>query len=1066
MKYLNSYYLYLFMIHFFISGCSGSFSGHSATPVVAENNVMYSSSMHEVSLFSDSDTPQVLNSGDNRSVELGVRFYAKEQGLITGIRYFKGPRDRGEHTAHLWTSDGQLLASASFSNETSSGWQLVRFDQPIQIQANRDYIASYHSNGNYAATSLFFQREHASGPLVAPKSNNSRRNGVYRYGNNPRFPNKTYRSTNYHVDVLFADEATPASPEVNLTANPASISIGESSTLTYSSTNTTSCTGNGFSTAGQTSGTVIVSPDQDSNYSISCLGEDGSTISASVVISTSDTTAPSVPQRLAASGLTTSEVQLSWDASNDNVGVNGYEIFKDGQSVAISPTNSHLITGLDDGTTYSFQVLAYDAAGNYSVLSPALSITTFEDSLPPPQDTYTLFSDSDTPSNLGDPDTASVELGVRFSATTSGNIVGIRYYKGAQDIGTHTAHLWSSSGELLASATFMNESNSGWQSVNFAEPVVINAGEEYVASYHSNGRYTATTNYFTESVTSGFLTAPGGNNGVYSYSSGASFPNQSYNSTNYWVDVNFSTSNEPPPPVTVNGMCGSADSQNFSNTPSSNLCAAGTATTVAGSGPWNWDCLGSNGGSNDSCSADMVNIPPHTGQDILPGPSQALFDDNPYYECVHNLYVATPANGGSDSNNGQSATNLGDGVGPFSTIQRANSALPSNASGYCINVGDGVYKIESVINVSKGGRTASITGFVVYRSTSLLGAKLEAQNGANGFFHINAPYVIIEGFELDGNRYSSMGTAIDTCFNGTNYNGVHHVTVMNNYVHDAGNSGIAFCWAEYYRALHNRSDNNAFNSWYSGLSTYQPMAIPNYQPTAYDQQWAPYRNVYAYNSLNGNFTLPQNGPHTDGNGFIYDDTQHAQSAPNVTYPHMALIMGNIATNNGGAGFQVGPTSANAHVFNNTAFNNYLDTVNDGTWRGELSAAFTFNVIFKNNIGFTQSGSGILSSNSPLNVGNPRDASNDFLNNIFYGANVVVYSPETFSSQQNKENTNPLFADWQNGNFALCTGVGVPHSSCSGMSPALGYGAQVPYWHQQTPGQIDVGACPGGAVDCN
>jgi len=53
----------------------------------------------------------------------------------------------------------------------------------------------------------------------------------------------------------------------------------------------------------------------------------------------------------------------------------------------------------------------------------------------------------------------------------------------------------------------------------------------------------------------------------------------------------------------TNGVCGSANSQTFAAAPATNLCTAGTPSAVAGNGPWTWSCVGTNGGSSDSCSA-------------------------------------------------------------------------------------------------------------------------------------------------------------------------------------------------------------------------------------------------------------------------------------------------------------------------------------------------------------------------------------------------------------------------------------------------------------------------------
>ena len=128
--------------------------------------------------------------------------------------------------------------------------------------------------------------------------------------------------------------------------------------------------------------------------------------------------------------------------------------------------------------------------------------------LPPPTIAQ-LFAYSDTPAILSDPDSNSVNLGVKFLATEAGAITGLKYYKGAGDTGTHVGSLWTSTGTLLASATFTNESASGWQYVTFANPVTITAGTTYVASYHSNGHYAATGNYFTSTYTNGSLATPG-----------------------------------------------------------------------------------------------------------------------------------------------------------------------------------------------------------------------------------------------------------------------------------------------------------------------------------------------------------------------------------------------------------------------------------------------------------------------------------------------------------------------------------------------------------------------------
>ena len=82
-------------------------------------------------------------------------------------------------------------------------------------------------------------------------------------------------------------------------------------------------------------------------------------------------------------------------------------------------------------------------------------------------------------------------------------ITGLRFYKGADNTGLHTADLWDSNGNLLATATFSAETGNGWQQVSFSAPVTIQAGVIYVASYHTNGFYSADAGYFASPVTNG-----------------------------------------------------------------------------------------------------------------------------------------------------------------------------------------------------------------------------------------------------------------------------------------------------------------------------------------------------------------------------------------------------------------------------------------------------------------------------------------------------------------------------------------------------------------------------------
>jgi hypothetical protein len=139
---------------------------------------------------------------------------------------------------------------------------------------------------------------------------------------------------------------------------------------------------------------------------------------------------------------------------------------------------------------------------------------------------------------------ASVELGVKFKSSSTGLIKGIRFFSPKNASGKYTGHLWTAGGTLLDSVVFTNVAASGWQEALFINPLPIKADTIYIASYHTaNGLYSATSGGLTNSVTRGSLTALGsgvsGGNGLYSYGSSPTFPTNSFNATNYWVDVIF-----------------------------------------------------------------------------------------------------------------------------------------------------------------------------------------------------------------------------------------------------------------------------------------------------------------------------------------------------------------------------------------------------------------------------------------------------------------------------------------------------------------------------------------------
>ncbi|MGV8849609.1 MAG: DUF4082 domain-containing protein [Propionibacteriaceae bacterium] len=160
----------------------------------------------------------------------------------------------------------------------------------------------------------------------------------------------------------------------------------------------------------------------------------------------------------------------------------------------------------------------------------------------------TVFGDW-LPSTPDSGDGSATTLGMAFVPSADGFVSGVRFYKSAANTGSHTGTLYSSTGTVLATGTFTNETASGWQSLTFTAPVAVTAGTQYVIAYYAPvGRYAYSAYFFSPGpLRTAALTAIGGlgvANGV--YGSGTTFPTQSYHQTNYFVDPVFTLAADAP----------------------------------------------------------------------------------------------------------------------------------------------------------------------------------------------------------------------------------------------------------------------------------------------------------------------------------------------------------------------------------------------------------------------------------------------------------------------------------------------------------------------------------------
>ena len=156
------------------------------------------------------------------------------------------------------------------------------------------------------------------------------------------------------------------------------------------------------------------------------------------IVNAGDNTPPTAPASLTSSNITNSTVDLSWTASTDNVGVTGYDVFKNGTKLGSVTGTSTTVSGLTGSSTYSFYVVAYDAAGNYSDESNVLEVTTAAN-----PDTQAPTA----PSNLASSNITQISVDLNWTASTDD--VGVTAYKVYKD------------GALIASPTGTNYSVNG-----------------------------------------------------------------------------------------------------------------------------------------------------------------------------------------------------------------------------------------------------------------------------------------------------------------------------------------------------------------------------------------------------------------------------------------------------------------------------------------------------------------------------------------------------------------------------------------------------------------------------
>lgn len=333
------------------------------------------------SIWSTSATPAQTASADTQGVEVGMKFRTTVNGVISGVRFYKGSGNAGTHVGNLWSKSGTMLGRVTFTNETNSGWQEARFATPVAVSANTTYIVSYFApQGRYAKNEGFFASATTNGSLRALADGEDGPNGVYRYAAATTFPNSTFASSNYWVDVVFSASSAPSTTQpVQVSVNPVSSTLTAAKTQQFSATVTGSTNTSvawtlspavgSISSTGLYSAPATVSSTQTVRITATSAADVTKQATAVVTVNVPpDTTLPSVSVTTPTSGATVSGTVNISAAAADNVGVVGVQFGVDGKVLGTELKSAPFTTawntnGLTNGS-HTISVTARDAAGN------------------------------------------------------------------------------------------------------------------------------------------------------------------------------------------------------------------------------------------------------------------------------------------------------------------------------------------------------------------------------------------------------------------------------------------------------------------------------------------------------------------------------------------------------------------------------------------------------------------------------------------------------------------------------------------------------------------------------
>jgi fibronectin type 3 domain-containing protein len=356
----------------------------------------------------------------------------------------------GVHKGNLWTRDGKLLASATFTNETESGWQQVDFSSPVVVWPWTTYVASYFAPvGRYAADpSVFTQTEIVTSPVRLLAAGQSGGNGWSVGSASGGFPSSpSPQAANHWVDVVFVPSTDPAPPppppsapgNVRVTAvTDSQVSLAWNDVMGETGYRVERAPG------GTTDWAAVGSAARDNltfadsalapltsySYRVVATSRNGdSAPSAIVTATTAAPSLPAVPTGVGAVAVSSSQIDVTWQ---DVAGESGYKVQRSIDGVTgwaqVGATSQDVLsfsdTDLSASTTYWYRVVAHNAGGD-SAPSAVVSATTqaVADTQPPSAPTKLKATAAKSKVNLswsGSTDSGSGVAGYRIYRSSTG----------------------------------------------------------------------------------------------------------------------------------------------------------------------------------------------------------------------------------------------------------------------------------------------------------------------------------------------------------------------------------------------------------------------------------------------------------------------------------------------------------------------------------------------------------------------------------------------------------------------------------------------------------------------